>query len=142
MPSEDKKNSQITKFIHPITNLPLASRHRVSQILFHPTQAFVAIQSHDRSVEVFRIRTEEEIRKKQARRKKRAQGKQNQGKTEEAKSEDDETGTALVDMFTPCLVVRASGKIRSFDYGPDDKATKPGFQVSKISRSINRLNIV
>lgn len=143
MPSEGKKkHSQITKFIHPIANLPLASRHRVSQILFHPTQAFVAIQSHDRSVEVFRIRTEEEIKRKQARRRKRAQEKQKQGKTEEAKSGDDETETALVDMFTPYLVVRASGKIRSLHYGPDDKATKPGIQVSKTSGFINRLNII
>jgi len=90
-------------------------------------------------VEVFRIRTEEEIKRKQARRKKRAQ---KQGKTEEAKYEDDETETALVDMFTPYLVVRASGKIRSFDYGLDDKTTKPGFQVSRVSEFINRLNIV
>jgi len=61
---------------------------------------------------------------------------------EEAKSGDDETETALVDMFTPYLVVRASGKIRSFHYGLDDRATKPGFQVSRTSRFINQLNIV
>lgn len=113
-----------------MASLPLASRHRVSQISFHPTQAYVAVQSHDRSVEIFRIRTEEEIRKKQARRKKRAQGKKKQGNAIEGKPDDGDPEITLVDMFTPHLVVRASGKIRSFDYGTDDKAAKIGIQVS------------
>ena len=61
--------------IHPITTLPLSSKHRVSQITFHPSRPYLAVQSHDRSVEIFRVRTEEEVRKKQARRKRRAKEK-------------------------------------------------------------------
>jgi U3 small nucleolar RNA-associated protein 12 len=121
------------KFIHPVANLPLASRHRVSRISFHPTQSYVAVQSHDRSVEIFRIRTEEEVRKKQARRKKRAQEKKKQGKAVEEKPDDDDSEIALVDMFTPHLVLRTSGKIKSFDYGTDEKAAKPDIQVSSWS---------
>ena len=49
--------------IHPVTTLSLSSKHRVSQITFHPSQPYVSVQSHDRSVEIFRIRTEEEVRK-------------------------------------------------------------------------------
>lgn len=93
------------------------------------------MQSHDRSVEVFRIRTEEEIRKKQARRRKRAQEKKKQGKVAEERQEEDDSQIALVDMFTPHLVVRASGKIRSFDYGVGEKTTKPGIQVNPGFRS-------
>ena len=83
--------------IHPVTTLPLSSNHRVSQIAFHPTKPYLAVQSHDRSVEIFRIRTEEEVRKKQARRKKRAEEKKKQTKTKGkgkgkagANSEDEE----------------------------------------------------
>lgn len=35
----------------------------------------------------------------------------------------------LVDMFTPHLVVRASGKIRSFDFGLEPPALKGSTQV-------------
>lgn len=121
--------------IHPVTSLPLSSRHRVSQILFHPSQPFLAVQSHDRSIEIFRIRTEEEIRKKQARRKKRAKekGKSNKkGKdiddvVEDAVDDDQEIN--VIDLFTPYLVVRASAKVRSFDFGSKEVASKPGVQV-------------
>jgi U3 small nucleolar RNA-associated protein 12 len=58
-----------------MSGLPLASKHRVSQIKFHHFLPYLAIQSHDRSVEIFRIRSEEEVRKKMERRRKRAKEK-------------------------------------------------------------------
>lgn len=132
---------KVQKMIHPISSLPLSSRHRVSQILFHPTQPYLAVQSHDRSVEIFRIRTEEEVQKKQLRRKKRAKEKKQQEQTKgnrrkiepEAENDsqdmDEDLDVKLVDLFTPYLVVRASGKIRSFDFGPGDTNAKGGTQV-------------
>ena len=119
----------MTKFIHPVTTLPLASSHRVSQITFHPHKSYLAVQSHDKSVEVFRIRTEEEIKKKQARRRRRAkekeQEKKGKGKKgEEADAQMDaeaaENEVELADLFQPYLIVRASGKVRSFDFSGED----------------------
>ncbi|KAG6813504.1 hypothetical protein H0H92_010529 [Tricholoma furcatifolium] len=121
----ETESGEVVKIIHPVSSLPLASRHRVSQVGFHPSQPFLAVQSHDRSVEIFRIRSEEEVRKKQVRRKKRAKEKQGKSSTkkEEIQNASDEDADAeevtLVDLFTPYLVVRASGKIRSFDFGED-----------------------
>jgi len=127
--------------IHPVSNLPLASKHRVSQISFHPSQPYLAIQSHDRSVEIFRVRSEEEVKKKQTRRKKRAKEKkhQEQGKSKgknppeepDLEPEDDDVAMEanLVDYFTPHLVVRASGKIRSFDFGSKESNSKGVVQV-------------
>ena len=123
--------------IYPISNLPLSSKHRVSQIKFHPTQPYLAVQSHDRSVEVFRVRNDEEVRKKQARRKRRAKEKSQQedinGKESHLVAEPDtqaeEMGPNFVDYFTPYLVVRASGKIRSFDFGPSETSSKGVTQV-------------
>jgi U3 small nucleolar RNA-associated protein 12 len=123
--------------IHPISNLPLSSKHRVSQIKFHPTQPYLAVQSHDRSVEIFRVRNEEEVRKKQARRKKRAKEKSQQevinGKESHLMAEPDtqveEMESNFVDYFTPYLVVRAGGKIRSFDFGPNETSSKGITQV-------------
>jgi|ERR1700722_582574 len=116
--------------IHPLADLPLSSHHRISQITFHPTQPCLAVQSHDRSVEIFHLRTEEELRKKQARRKKRA--KERKGKEEVGMESVDDQDTELnvVDFFTPRLVVRASGKIRSFDFGSESATHKSDTQVS------------
>lgn len=117
--------------ITPLSSLPLSSNHRVSGIAFHPSKPYLAVQSHDRAVEIFRIRAEEEVLKKQARRKKRAKekkdklGKEGKGDMNEDMEEKDVT---LVDLFTPHVVVRASGKIRSFDFGGEDIAGK-GVQV-------------
>lgn len=126
--------------IESVSSLPLASKHRVSQIKFHSTQPYFAVQSHDRSVEIFRIRTEEEVRKKQARRKKRSVEKKRQEQTKargpkagEVVIEDDKEETmetSLVEFFTPHLVVRASGKIRSFDFGSNQPSSKGIAQVS------------
>jgi U3 small nucleolar RNA-associated protein 12 len=118
--------------ILPATAFPLLSHSRVSQITFHPTQPYLAIQSQERSVEIFRIRTEEEVRKKQARRKKRA--KEKREREEHAVDETNENGTveeeiSLVDLFTPHVIVRAGGKIRSFSFDSQEVSVKGGAQV-------------
>ncbi|CAG8475079.1 1963_t:CDS:2, partial [Acaulospora colombiana] len=103
------------------------------EIEFHPTSPYLAIQSQDRSIDVFRIRTEEEIRKKQARRQKRAKEKKAQ-KADVDGNVDGEDGVSnelpadseieLVDLYTPYLVIRASGKIRSFSFVAHDTHPK------------------
>ncbi|KAJ4466490.1 WD-repeat-containing protein [Lentinula aciculospora] len=126
----ESDTGEINKIILPMATLPLSSRHRVSQIAFHSDQPFLAVQSHDRSVELFRIRTEEEVRKKQLRRLKRAKEKKDkqppnpQKEDAEKVEEDDELN--LVDLFTPHVIIRASKKIRSIDFGI---GSKDGIQV-------------
>ncbi|KAF5393700.1 hypothetical protein D9757_000118 [Collybiopsis confluens] len=120
-------SGEINKIIHPVAALPLSSRHRVSQISFHPSQPFLAIQSHDRSLEVFRIRTDEEVKKKRLRRKKRVKEKKERQKNpaqDEEPDEDDEI--SLLDLFTPYAIVRPSKKVRSFDFGV---SSKDGMQI-------------
>ncbi|KAG2369907.1 WD40-repeat-containing domain protein [Suillus spraguei] len=142
----ENEAGEVAKMIHPVTSLPLSSRHRVSQILFHPSQPYLAVQSHDRSIEVFRVRTEEEIRKKQARRKKRAKekgknkkiGKDIDDAVEDAMDVDQEIN--MIDLFTPYLVVRASAKVRSFDFGCKEAVSKSGVQLF-VALSSNALEV-
>ncbi|KAK7049601.1 beta transducin [Paramarasmius palmivorus] len=122
---KETETGEIAKAIHPIAALPLSARHRVSQISFNHQHPFLAVQSHDRSVEIFRIRTEEEIRKKRLRRKKRAKEKKEKEQKDKGSGQEHEQDGAegdeeisLVDLFTPHAIVRASGKIRSFEFGP------------------------
>ncbi|KAG8825261.1 hypothetical protein FRC17_008781 [Serendipita sp. 399] len=135
---EETAPGQLTKMLHLSAVLPIASKHRVAQIAYHPTSPFLAIQSHDKSVDVFRIRTEEEIRKKQARREKRAKEKKKTQKSTIGDDEEMDTGVKeketeekdiqLVDLYTPYLIVRASGKIRSFNFVEADLSGK-GVQI-------------
>jgi len=122
---------QLLKVINPVSTLPLSSPHRVSQIAFHPTLPYLFVQSHDRSVEVFRVRTDDEIRKKHARRKKRAEAKAATGKgdTEHGVPDNGDTEKVeLADLFTPYLIVRATGKIKSFAL-PEETRMKGATQV-------------
>jgi U3 small nucleolar RNA-associated protein 12 len=136
--------------IYPITTLPLSSKHRVSQIAFHPTRSYLAVQSHDRSVEIFRIRTEDEVRKKQARRKKRAKEKKEQAKSKgkEAEQEHPDNDNAdaeitIPDLFTPYLVIRATGKVRSFDFADEESpsATAKGVVSIFLALANNALEV-
>lgn len=143
---------QVAKLIHAVAPLPLASTHRVSQITFHPSRPYLAVQSHDRTVELFRIRTEDEIRKKQARRRKR-QKEKDQAKGKKAAEHDDDTHMQvdgeteendkieLVDLFTPYLIVRASGKIRSFDFADDEASRAKGTTQLFTALSNNALEV-
>ena len=114
--------------IQPIGSLPLNSNHRVNQISFHPSQPYLAVQSHDRSVEVFRIRTPEEVKKKRARKQKRVKEK-GKKKEESVDVMQEDEKVELADLFTPYLIIRASGKIRSFDFSNAEVTSKGGVTV-------------
>lgn len=122
-------------------SLPLSTKHRISQLLFHPTQPYLAVQSHEKNIDILRVRTEEEIQKKMARRKRRerekAKTKASKGKPAEAEADnmdvDGDEGqpeeVSLVDLFTPYLVIRATGKVRSFCFSEAESSTKGGVHV-------------
>lgn len=96
------------------------------------------------------------MRKKQARRRKRlkekkeqakAKGKKGASQREESDGEDNEMEiekegmeVQLVDLFTPYLVVRGGGKIRSFDFGADDSGAKGVTQLF-LALSTNALEV-
>jgi hypothetical protein len=99
-------------------------------------------------VEVFRIRTGEELRKKAARRKKRVKEKKakekGKSKNEEDMDVDNSNAEAdeepqLTDIFTPYLVVRSSAKIRSFDFGSEHVGQKDSTQVCRFKTRLGHL---
>jgi U3 small nucleolar RNA-associated protein 12 len=77
------------------------------------------------------VRSDDDIRKKQARRKKRADTKAAMGKGVKVNDVPD-NGEAekveVADLFTPYLIVRATGKIRSFAL-PEETRTRNASQV-------------
>lgn len=122
---------EVAKMIHTLSSLPISSSHRVAQILFHPTQPFLAVQSSDKAVEIFRIRTIDEVKKKQARRQKREKEKKQtkaNGKPAKVEDEDDHDGDLsqikLQDLYTPYIIVRGGGRVRSFSFADNQANTK------------------
>ncbi|CAE6412043.1 unnamed protein product [Rhizoctonia solani] len=144
------ENGEISKPIQPAGSLPLSTKHKVAQISQHPHLPYLAIQSHDRSVEVFRIRTESEALKKQARRKKRAKekatkanvkGKATDAELDNGREEAETDAISLEDLFTPYLIVRASGKIRSFDFPEGTPGSETKGTPIMVSLATNALEV-
>ncbi|KZO97954.1 WD-repeat-containing protein [Calocera viscosa TUFC12733] len=134
----EQDGGKISKLILPLGSLPNSHNNRVSQIAFHRTEQYVAVQNQDKVVEVFRIRSEEEVRKKMARRKRRVKekkkgkGKEANGGVEDVEMADEhvEDGPiTLEDLYTTHLIVRGSGKIRGFDFVAEDAGLRGDVQL-------------
>lgn len=90
-------------------------------------------------MEVFRVRTDDEIRKKHARRKKRAEAKvttSDREKVNDMPDKSDDEKVELADLLTPYLIVRAAGKIKSFAL-PEETRTKSATQVRCHNRMLD-----
>lgn len=105
--------------------LPLASishAQRISQVAFHPVEQLLAFHTTEKTVEILRLRTEEEIRKKAARRRKREREKK-KGKTSNGAVDDEDDDVDVgkeptwKDRLASWITIRTPGKIRSFDFG-------------------------
>ncbi|GAA6062841.1 hypothetical protein JCM10212_001847 [Sporobolomyces blumeae] len=145
---DEDKGGKLKRAITPIAalNLPHTSHtHNISQITLHPTLPVLAVHSGERAIDVFRLRTEDELRKKLARRRKREREKKEKGKNAKGKGkavdgqdDDDEmdgNGTAVGDgvewrdRLAIWSVVRTSGKVRSFSFAPETAKTKGEVQI-------------
>jgi U3 small nucleolar RNA-associated protein 12 len=77
----------------------------------------IVFQVGDRSVEVWRIRSVEEVKKKQARRKKKEASKSRKSDEKNDVTEPEQSVTWL-DRLCPWIMLRGSGKISSFAFPP------------------------
>jgi U3 small nucleolar RNA-associated protein 12 len=118
---------QISDIIRYHGTLPIASSHRIMQISSHPALPYLAVQSHDRSVEIFRVLNESEVQKRQTRRLKREHKKDKNDQTGVAEI-DVSLGTKLADKIIVHSILRATAKIRSFSFENSEAGTKE-FQV-------------
>lgn len=92
------------------------SKDRVMSIQVHPTGRYIAVQAADKSIEVYKIRNEEEIKKKLQRRKKRQKEKSKEKAT--ATQEEQEITQTFEDEIVLLHILRSSSKVRSFDFSP------------------------
>jgi U3 small nucleolar RNA-associated protein 12 len=93
-------------------------KDRTIGIRFHPRADYVGFHGSDKSVEVWRIRSQSEVQKSMARKKKRR--KEKEARTEENGPEQDKPGDVsaapVSEVFVQHVIVRTGGKVRSFDW--------------------------
>ncbi|KLU87365.1 DOM34-interacting protein 2 [Magnaporthiopsis poae ATCC 64411] len=98
-------------------------KDRAVEIRFHPRRSYFAVHGVDKSVEVWRMRTEAEVKKSLARKRKRRREKQGAKQdadvamVEDGDDKADDISQADVsDVFVQHVIVRTTGKARSVDW--------------------------
>ncbi|KAK9375039.1 quinon protein alcohol dehydrogenase-like superfamily [Lipomyces chichibuensis] len=94
------------------------SKERAAGIAFHPSAPFVACYGSDRAVEVWRIRSAEEVKKSVSRKLRRRKEKL-AAKGEEANEKDileDITEDDVTEIYVPFVIVRTPARVRSMDW--------------------------
>jgi len=118
--------SQDIKFLHDRGTLHRQSKERAVEIIFHPRRDYFAVHGVEKSVEIWRVRSESEIKKSLARKRRRRREKlaATKGKKGDkaAEAEDVEEAAEDVsqadvsDVFVQHVILRTPGKVRSVDW--------------------------
>ncbi|CAG8542010.1 7989_t:CDS:10 [Funneliformis mosseae] len=130
MKEVEKEEKEAKKAIQFFGNVKRQGKNRVITIKFHPNGSLLGVQGPEKSVEIYRIRTHEEIKKKLTRRKKRQKEKQqkaeskNQDENDAMEVDGEDRPLRAEDLITPYQVIRTGGKIRSFDFSAIDDNRK------------------
>ncbi|POR30842.1 U3 small nucleolar RNA-associated protein 12 [Tolypocladium paradoxum] len=114
--------SPTTQYLSDRGTLHRQSNDRATEVVFHPQRDFFAVHGAEKGVDVWRIRSEAEIKKSLARKRRRRREKQKDGKQpdEEMTNADENTEDVskadISDVFVQYVIVRTGGKVRSVDW--------------------------
>ncbi|KAH6854616.1 WD40-repeat-containing domain protein [Chaetomium sp. MPI-CAGE-AT-0009] len=116
--------SQSINFLRDRGTLHRNSKERAVEVIFHPRRDYFAVHGVEKSVEIWRIRNEAEIKKSLARKKKRRREKLAKDKKADGDQEmddaedkaDDITEADISDVVVQHVIVRTTGKVRSVDW--------------------------
>lgn len=120
-------------------------KDRTLGIRFHPRSDYVGFHGSDKSVEVWRIRSQSEVQKSMARKKKRR--KEKEARTEENGAEEDNdkpedvSAAPVSEVFVQHVIVRTGGKVRSFDW-MTNKSTGLNLLVATTNNQLEAYNVV
>lgn len=110
------------RFLHDRGVLYRQSKDKALEVSFHPRQDYFAVHGSEKAVELWRIRSEEEVKKALARKRKRrreklaASGEKMDVDGEGEEKSDDISSAEITDFFVPYVIVRTGGKVRSLDW--------------------------
>ena len=110
------------RFLHDRGVLHRQSKDKALEVSFHPRQDYFAVHGSEKAVELWRIRSEDEVKKALARKRKRrrekltASGEKMEVDGEGEEKSDDISSAEITDFFVPYVIVRTGGKVRSLDW--------------------------
>lgn len=96
------------------------NKDRATEIAFHPRRSYFAVHGSEKGVDVWRIKSQAEIKKTMARKRRRRREKHKDGKQPDQKMADDdledEANAEISDMFAQYVIIRTGGRVRSVDW--------------------------
>ena len=108
-------------------------KDRTIGVRFHPKGKYIAAHGSEKAIEIWRIRSESEIKKSLIRKRKRRKekskvnGTQNGDEDGDVPNPEDEKvdlrSAEITDVIVPCVIVRTGGKVRSVEWA-SRKASK------------------
>ncbi|KAK8175361.1 hypothetical protein IWX90DRAFT_396704 [Phyllosticta citrichinensis] len=106
-----------SRFLIDRGTLNRQGKDRTLGIRFHPRLDYIAIHGSEKAVELWRIRSDEEVQKGLARKRKRRKEKlREKGEDVDMTDADDMASAGVADIFTPYVMVRTGGKVRSMEW--------------------------
>ncbi|KAF2151982.1 WD40 repeat-like protein [Myriangium duriaei CBS 260.36] len=109
------------QFLRDMGVLLRNNKDRTTEVTFHPTASYVAFHGSEKAIEIFRIRTADEVRRALVRKRKRR--KEKATLNGEDKQDDEESSVPQVtDIFIPHVIVRTGGRVRSAVWATKKKA--------------------
>ncbi|KAJ9651311.1 beta transducin [Neophaeococcomyces mojaviensis] len=92
-------------------------KDRTTAVAFHPKRDLLAFHGSEKAVELWRIRSEDEIRKSIIRKRKRKREKLGEDAIDaEDSKEVDMANVLITEVFVPYVTVRTAGRVRSMDW--------------------------
>ncbi|RCI14820.1 hypothetical protein L249_6391 [Ophiocordyceps polyrhachis-furcata BCC 54312] len=120
--------SPTTRYLSDRGTLHRQSKDRATEVVFHPQRDYFAVHGSEKGVDIWRIKTQAEIKKTLARKRKRRREKEKDGKqADEAMADvngEDGTNAGIGDIFVQYVIVRTGGKVRSVDWALGGGAQK------------------
>ncbi|KAL9060176.1 MAG: hypothetical protein Q9162_000790 [Coniocarpon cinnabarinum] len=127
-------NAADTKFLIDRGTLLRQGKDRTTAIHFHPKSNYIAVHGSEKAVELWRMRTDSEVKKAMARRRKRAREKAAAAGEKDVDmgnaAEDDISEAAVSDIFVPYVIVRTGGKVTSVSWASPSVAKSMQLLVS------------
>ncbi|KAK9464900.1 WD40-repeat-containing domain protein [Lipomyces arxii] len=115
------------------------SKDRAVTLAIHPTEPFIACHGTDRAIEIWRIRSEDEVKKSIARKRRRRKEKL---VAQGVEGDEGELDVDLVnETYIPFVVVRTPAKVRSIDWALSPKHDSVQILVSLSSNCLETYTI-
>ena len=114
-------------------------KDRTIEVVFHPKHDILAAHGSEKSIELFRIRTEAEVKRALTRKKKRKREKDNETAPDDEETQDltlDLSTAPITDFIVPYAIVRTGGKVRSMDWAGGKSAKSVSILVSTTNNQL------